>query len=397
MRSGGWLRRHGIRGRLGVRYLGLRDRSGFGEDYAQPGLDVRLEGTSLFDRRVDFSADVRTRRTYRTRTDGSDARTGRTRVYRLLGSWQVSASLSSISIFDGISAEYGTGRWSFGAFGGTQPDASDFGWSDRIREYGGWVGWQNGAAPASSWRLTTGFVASYDDGALNREHFVVQSRFRTRRLFAYALQEIDLSRDWKREEEPLLGLTSTLVSGRFDISKTLTLDAGFDSRRAIRLHRDRITPETEFDDSYRQGAWGGVRARPFPHSRIDLNVRRSTGGAAGSANSGTLTFRTGWPRFHDISATARSTWYVNDRVDGWLRSLGGGASGIGGRARVEVTGGIRTESGAGSSSREDTFRWIAVDVDARIAQTWYAVVSWERSEGDSEESTLTYASAVYRF
>jgi hypothetical protein len=396
-----------FRGRLGFRYLGFSDRTGVGEDYQQPGLDVRLDGRALLEQ-VDVSVDVRTRRTYRTLTDGEGRQDDRTRVYRLLGRWrppgrglaitagrQISASLASVSIFDGVAAAYETGHWAAGIFGGTQPGLEDFGWSDRIREYGLWIGWKS-LGRETKGSLTTGFVGSYDEGSLDREYFVVTGRLRRGTVFAHATQEIDLNRGWKADREPSLTPTSTFLGARWDVRRNVSLDAGFDTRRAIRLYRHRVTPETEFDDSYRQGIWAGVRVRPLAHTSLGASFRRSAGGGAGAANAATVTLRSGRPALHDVSATIRSTRYHNEQLDGWLHSLTAGAS-LGSRIHADLTFGLRDETDGGLSTGTNDLRWTALDLDARVSRSWYMLLSGERSEGDTEENQQGHASAVYRF
>ncbi|MGQ0721831.1 MAG: hypothetical protein ACT4PE_09695, partial [Candidatus Eiseniibacteriota bacterium] len=154
-----WLGDHGVRGRIGLRYLGLFDQSSFGENYSQPAVDVRLQAASLGHPAVHFETDVRANRTWRTRAEGEDTTEGRTRIYRLTGEWsrgpegfravagrQPSTALVALGIFDGLSAEVGSGRWRFGALSGSQPDPSTFGFSKEIWEHGVYVDWRERAS-----------------------------------------------------------------------------------------------------------------------------------------------------------------------------------------------------------------------------------------------------------
>jgi hypothetical protein len=395
-----------LRGRVGIRYLGFDDRTGTGESYVQPGLDVRLEGTSIVEG-VDVSADVRARRTWRTLTDGSELQNSGTRVYALLARWrpasglaltagrQVAASLASVSIFDGVAASLEGASWSVGGFGGTQPGIDDFGWSDRIREWGAWIGWRDPARAART-AVTTGFVSSRDGRALDREYFVVEGRMSRDRLFAQLTQEIDLNRGWKGETEPTLRATSTFLTGRWEVRPNVSLDVGFDGRRAVRLHRHRVTPETEFDDSVRRGAWGGVAWRPWPRTRVGASFRRSTGGDAGVAGSGTATLRTDLPRLGGASVGLRTTRYSNAQLDGWLHSATVGAP-LGSRVHADLTLGVRDETDPRLPNGGNDLRWASLDLDVRLSPGWYALVSGERSDGDVERNTSVHGSIVYRF
>ena len=86
-RRGNVFRRVGLRGRIGVRYLAIKDRTGTGSDLSQPGLDLRLDGTSVGGSPIDLAVDVRSHRTYSTHSDGTVDRSDRTRVHRLAVSW----------------------------------------------------------------------------------------------------------------------------------------------------------------------------------------------------------------------------------------------------------------------------------------------------------------------
>ena len=74
------------------------------------------------------------------------------------------------------------------------------------------------------------------------------------------------------------------------------LDGGFDTRRSVRLYRNRVTPETEFDDSQRQGVRLGLTLQSKVHFRAALDARSNDGGstsdesASYSANFGVSSF-----------------------------------------------------------------------------------------------------------
>jgi len=408
--AGTWLRDHRLRGRIGLRYLGVFDRSGFGEDFSQPALDLRVQSDGLGHPALQLAADVRARRTYHDPVDGASSREGLTRVYRLAAEWnapgdgfrtvfgrQAATALTAIGIFDGITAEYEWSGWSAGAFTGSQPDESHFGFSRHIVEHGAYVEWRGRAGVFPRWRLTTGIVGSYADGEINRENLVFQGRYSGERLFASAIQDVDINRGWKRDAgESALSATSSFATARYRVTDAVTVDAGFDNRRSVRLYRDRITPETEFDDSYRQGTWGGLDYTVVRGTRVGLHVRRTAGGSSGSARSATFTARSGVARFHNLGANLRSTAYRSDTVEGWLHSAGAGAD-LGDRLHLELGGGLRDETDRVSSLRRNDLHWISVDLDVRMTRTWVLLLSGERSDGEEEKNSQIYASALYRF
>jgi len=405
----GWIHRQGIRGRVGIRYLGIFDGSGFGGDYSQPALDLRLDGRPPDHPKLRYSADVRTRRTYRSNASGDNSSEGLTRVYRLFTEYggesgfraivgrQFATELTSIGVYDGATLEYGLGRWRAGAFAGLQPDAIDFGFSTDLREHGAYISWRDSPTGRVRWAFTGGFVGSYQDGEINRESAVLQARFIGDRAFAYAIQEVDINRGWRMEAEGTsLSATGTFVSGRYRLTEKVAVDGGFDSRRNVRVYRDRITPETEFDDSARRGYWSGVELRPARAARLAVTLRLTEGGSSGDAESATLNAnaRLGGPLRNTVSV--RSTAYRNDLVEGGLHSFSLGSD-LGWRAHLTGTAGLRKETASAIGARPADLRWYSADLDCRITQAWLLLVSVETSEGDVEKSTQVYSSAVYRF
>jgi hypothetical protein len=402
---GSWLRGRGMRGRVGLRYLGVREGDGDGGTYRQPALDVRLEGSPPAAPAVRFSADVRSRRTYRS-WGSESSEVGRTRVYRLLGEWKVGrgfqtvggrqyfTALTAVGIFDGLSVEYSGDAWSAGAFSGFQPDIATFGLSTDVVEHGTYVAWRSHAA-APAWQLTAGAIGSYEDGAINRENLVVQARFRGGRIAASATQDIDVNRGWKRRTgAPPLALTSSFLSVRYEVRESVSVDGGFDDRRSVRLYRDRVTPETEFDDNARQGVWAGLQLRPGRRSRMGVNVRDTRGGPGGTARSVTLTASTSLSPRHEATAGVRSTAYRSEVERGWLHSATTGLAL--GPAHLELNGGLRREAANGLVPAEEVFWWGA-DTELRLSGAWMLLLSTEASRSDLGRSSQVYLNAIYRF
>jgi hypothetical protein len=209
-----------------MRYFALVNHEADLDGYSEPGLDARLDGT--FGPHFAVAVDARARRTLRAGREDD----GRTRVYRLNGEWhlaetgprlvvgrQFSTSLSSVSLFDGVRAEYRGTRWGAGAFSGTQPDPVDWGLSSRVREHGAYAELRGAPAAASRWVLTLAGIGSYADGEIDREYAALQGRWIGRRVSGFVVQEVDMNRDWKREAgESALSWTSAQVSSRVRVT-----------------------------------------------------------------------------------------------------------------------------------------------------------------------------------
>jgi hypothetical protein len=400
----------GVRGRIGVRWLAVRSREPGGEKFSQPSLDLYLDGSQVGGAPIDFTVDVRSRRTYRTLESSGTTNEGLTSVYRLSAAWQeagspwrvsagrqFSPSLASISIFDGVMAEYQGARWGAGLFTGTQPVDGSLGYSGEIHEHGGFLQWRNAPGAARRWSLTTGAIGSYQQGDVNREFAYGQASWSDRRLSIWLTEEADLNRGWKKEMEgSSVSLTSTLFNLRWRASGSWTLSAGYDNRRNVRLFRDRITPVTEFDDEYRTGAWAGASARFLGKLSAGFDLRSSTGGSAGGADGYSVFLGAGPMSRAGIDVRTRSTRYTNDRVEGWLHSLSLGAS-LGARWHAEITGGVRDETDLTPAAMDTRLTWYGLDADVAIGRHVFLGLSVEHDQGELENSDQGWLSLSYRF
>lgn len=403
------LRAWGLRGRIGLRYLAVKDRTGFGSDFSQPALDLKLDGRDLGGSGFGLTADVRTRRTYRQNSDGTSRNESRNRVYRMAALWgpegsplhvsfgrQYASSLANVSIFDGALARWDRERWSVGAFSGSQPDPEDFGYSRGITEHGAFYERRNAQGSPGRWSLTTGVVGSYEQGEINREFLYVQGRFVSGPYSGYLIQEVDYNRDWRKQAEgSTLTSSSTYLSLRARLGEDVTLLGGFDNRRQIRIYRDIETPETDFDDSYRQGVWLGASWRIRERYRAGLRARINRGGISGQAESYTLTLGAYRISSLQLDFRTRSTNYSNLSNEGWLHSLSAGAYLLP-RLHLELNGGVRRETSLLAAGEDRAVHWYGTDVDVNLGRRWYGLFSWQRTEGGDESNDQIYVSLIYR-
>jgi hypothetical protein len=403
-------REMGLRGRVGVRYLYVQDGMEGGATTSQPALDLRLDGRDVGGSNFDLEVDVRARRTHLSGADLESSSEGRTSVYRLATAWQAdgspwrfsagrqfSPSLASVSIYDGVQGEYRSSRFSVGAFSGTQPDPSNLGYSSSVREHGGYVEFRNAPEAHRRWSLTSGLIGSYEEGTISREFAYLQGSWHGPRFGMWATQEVDYNRGWKTDYEgQSVSPTSTFLSLRYKAFKALTLRAGYDNRRNVRLYRDRVTPETQFDDEFRNGLWGGVETRLGGHFRAGVDVKTSDGGSLGSADSTTVMLGVDRLTRAALYVSTRSTRYSNDSVDGTLNSLSMGLA-LGSRWHAELSGGVRDETSNLVGLPDTTVTWYGVDIDVAIGRGWFVSTSMEHSGGDLEKLDQAYTSVTWRF
>ena len=407
-RSQGWLRDNGVRGRVGMRLSMLNDRGAAARRVAQPGLDIRLDGQDVGGSPIDLAVDVRTRQTYKNGAR-SDTRGGNTRVYRLSGAWQgagsslrmtagrqQSTALATVGIFDGALLENLNKRWSFGLLSGTQPDPLSYGTSTEIWENGVYCQRSNGPEEDRRYALVAGLIGSYRRGVVNREFLYLQQRFDHEAGGASLAEEVDLNRAWKEGAgERRISFTSFYGQSRLRLLRGLDLRAGFDNRRNVRLYRDRVTPETEFDDSYRQGISLGSTLRLGPH--LDLGADARSSKAGGSMNdSYTANLGVAQITRAALGLRIRSTRYRSDRLDGWLHSAYLTASPLG-ILYLEIRGGLREERARGPVAEGRVIRWIGGDADISVSRRLYLVVSEERTRDAGNDSDQIYLRASLRY
>jgi hypothetical protein len=389
-----------------VRYLATRNGLNGDQDFQQPAADLRLDGPSLRGSPWGFRVDARARRTLRASGDDD----GRTRVYALQGWWdspgpgwrfalgrQSSPDLATVSLFDGASATYDRPRWSAGAFAGTEPDAADFGYSNDVREYGSFAAWRSAPSSRRRWSLGGGAVASYDRSEINREYLFLRGAYDGPRTAGFLTQEVDVNRGWKKDAgESSLEPTSTFASLRVRAASWFDFLAGYDDRRNVRLYRDYVSPETDFDDAFRRGIWLGANARMGDHFTAGFSGRNNSGGDAGSAKSYTATFGAARLTSFGLAVHARATRYESDRLHGQLFAADV-ALDLGSHVRMDVEGGMRSDESELNSALDDDVVWFGASVDVDLGRRLWGTLTLDRSQGDFEDVDQVYATLAYRF
>jgi hypothetical protein len=398
-----------LRGRIGVRYLVLAPDGGAG-GLTQPAYDLRLDGSHLGGTPFGIAVDARAQRTIYSSTSGvARPPQAATRVYQAALSWtptgsaprltlgrQYAAALSSVGLFDGAAIDLDRARWSLGAFMGTQPDAASFGLSSLVREQGAYGELHNRAGGADRWSFTLGGIGSYQGGEIDREYGFARVTATGPRYSLYATQELDVNRGWKLAQEGRSTMpTASFATLYLSPVDALSLFAGFDNRRNVRLYRDYVNPEIVFDDTFRMGEWGGFSLMPVRQFRLSGDLRQSAGGAAGQARSVTGTASlSGLTRLR-LGTQLRFTTYDGDLSAGRLQSASVEASPFG-LFRLSLNGGQRTTL-ARSFSPQATLTWHGADADFGIGRSLYLLLSWYREADAGRKTTQGYLSLSWRF
>jgi hypothetical protein len=398
-----------VKGRVGLRYLGVWQRDAGKTRLSQPSLDLRLDGEALGGTPFGVVLDVRARRTATSRADGTTVADGRTRVYRggllfahpgspvrVTAGRQFAAAVSSVSLFDGLQVEWQRPGWSAGMFGGSEPDPVSMAYSGEVRDWGAWIQLHRRPESERYWSATLGGVGSYTHGTTNREFLFVQGGYGDGRLSLAVTQELDYYRAWKQAmgESPW-SLTSTFGSLRYELTPSLSLSAGYDNRRSVRLYRDAVTPEIAFDDVFRRGAWGGLAVR-LRDARLALDARSSTGGTLGRTTAFTL--HAGLQRVagSSLGLRSRTTRYDGPRESGWLEALSLDLTPAP-AVLVTLEGGLRLAHDPLADPPDRTVSWLGADLDLNLGRRWYWNASLQHESGALEATDQVFTGLTYRF
>lgn len=403
-RSRGWMRDHGLRGRVGLRLLAGLSGGGSALGYRQPACDVRLDGTDVGGEPIDLAIDARARRTwYDSGTPGRDATkvyrfaiARRSGPYRLAVGRQTTSAIGAIGTFDGLTMERRAPRWSFGLLGGAQPEPLRYGLSSEIVEGGLYAQREAGSFTSLRSAATVGVVGSYRGGKVDREFVALLWRLDSPRASLFVSQEVDLNRGWKRGAgEPALSFTSTYAQARRQLG-TLSGSIGYDNRRSVRLYRDRVTPETEFDDRYRAG--GSIGLAWEPRSSLRLNAESRTSRAGGERAADAHTFGLSLSRLTAIhlSMRARSTLYTNEQSTGLMHALNLSMP-IRSACNLDVEVGTRGEEARHSGYEDSRRDWCGIDLDVSVSRALYLLLSEDREVGDGVRTDRIHAALSYRF
>jgi len=369
-------------------------------------IDLRADGTGSGP--LDVSFDLRGRRTTQSFANGDARQETFTRVYRGSMTWhdpkaqrlltigrQSSGAIGPVSLFDGALVQLGGDRWSVGAFGGTQPEPMRMRISGDIREYGAFAERRQAPLAIRRWSVGVGAVTSYDHAAPDRDFAYLQSYYRDKRVSGYLSQEVDFNRAWKRSHgEGSVSLTSTFANARVSLTSWWELTTGYDNRRSVRLWRDRETPETQFDDRYRQGTWLGSSWLVAQKLRVAGEVR-SSGAGLDQADAWSMSADLQRMGLRGLSLRTRYSQYNSEIGDSRLLSFGAGWDPLP-SVHLGWIAGERSLQQAISTSEAVT-RWQEWSVDYTFLRRWYANASYERDQGDSEDMSQVYAGLSRRF
>jgi hypothetical protein len=402
-----------LRGRIGARFLSVQQLDGSGANYSQPSLDLRLDGQNLGGTPMGLTVDIRSRRMIASNVDGTSQAFGQTLVYqavvfagrpgaryRLALGRQYSPALATVNLFDGLLAEVNRSSWSTGAFAGAIPSALNLQWSIAQSEVGGYFQLHQSPRKAYPWAVTLGLVGTFDQGSSDRKFGFLQASLARANWGFFLSQEVDYyGADKIAAGEPsAISPTGSFGSAYARLGRVVDLNAGFDSRRNVRLYRDVVSPITQFDDAFRKGYFAGIGFKLGNAARLGFDARASQGSVVGTADAltGSLAFFRLTPAH--LLLSLRATRYTGTQSNGWLYS---GVLGIPitGALRAELNGGLRNETNmlGLTGATANNLNWFGGDLEWNLTNSWFMSFSAIWENGDSQNDTQLYGGVSYRF
>jgi hypothetical protein len=395
-----------IRGRAGMSAWSLR--AGRERSFVEPAADLWLDARGLAGGRLDAVLDVRGRSIAPVGGSRVERQSFGARVFRAAASWhdagsrrsltvgrQFAPAFSGVSLFDGIVARTAGRRIGGGVLAGAQPRVGRLEPSLDVLEAGAFVEAFSAPASAGRWTATLGGVSSWQDGVTNRDFLFLRGSWQDPRLALFVAQEADVARGWRTAFLPAtVTLTSTFASARVEVTPLVQARAGFDGRRSVPLHRDRATPETEFDDARREGAWLGASVRPRPFLRLDAELRRRFGSASERMTAWNGGAEAAFPGARPVRLRGRAARADGEDLRTTLVSVALECDVLAGLS-LGAGGGVRTTADSRAGFEERT-PWWNMEGDWAIAAGWSLAGSFEHEDGDPRVD-LGRLGAAYRF
>jgi hypothetical protein len=191
-------------------------------------------------------------------------------------------------------------------------------------------------------------------------------------------------------------LTSSFATVRVSPVDALSVTGGIDNRRNVRLYRDSIDPEVEFDDSFRRGVWGGANVSLGPHVHLAGDIRSSQGGPAGRASSSSASLGLVRLTRLQFGLRGRATRYDGESLSGSLQSASLEFRPVS-PLRVEMTSGVRIDRNAIAGVSAEALRWYGLDIDVALGRSMYLMLSTQRESRGLERGRHDYAALSWRF
>lgn len=381
-------------GRIGFDYFSQNDRTIYNYDYSEPSVSLASDISSTGPGQMGISIRARFRR--QDHAFGSSSRWDNRYYEASLHGVVPGAGIGwtfgrttpgnapGVGYIDGATANMQLSPdWRFSAFGGAEPNSGSGGSDWKRKKVGVVASYEKGSWGEQRISASGALVGSYYDGRIEREFIYIDNDIAlTPSLSVNQSADIDVNRGWRKSAEgSSLTVSSFLLSASYDITRDVSFNLGYDNRKPIHYYEDRLTPDSLFDHSIRQGFRAGVS------SRLVLGLRGSLDGtynaaAAGSKAGSSVSANVYHPDFAGLglSMNLRGLYFNSGFGYGWQPGVSLSRQIIGG-LNGRLDGGANFYHYSNGSVRSQSSRWVRGGLDVWFARGFYASASFEAQRG----------------
>jgi hypothetical protein len=236
---------------------------------------------------------------------------------------KINFNISNIGAIDGIQAEKKWRSFLVGAFGGSRPDITDYGFNPNLLQYGGYIGHtaegKNGALQS-----TLAMVEQQNNGMTDRRFLYFQHvNSIVKRVNLFTSFEFDLYQLVNGIPENTFHITSLYISLRYRVSDKLSVFGSYDARNNIIYYETyKNFIDQLLEEEMRQGLRFSFNYRPWKRVAIGMNTgyryQRNTPGDSKNMNGYVTVSQV--PGLL-VSATASVTLIHSPYLDGLVYGL----------------------------------------------------------------------------
>ena len=172
---------------------------------------------------------------------------------------KINNNIASMGAMDGLQAQKSFGRFNFGALAGFRPDYENYGFNSKLFQYGGYAAFSSGnKGPVNE--TSVAFMQQLNGSKTDRRFLYFQhSNTLIKNFYFLGTLEVDMYKlaidsSGNETKSSKLSATGLYLSGRYRLSKKLSISGSYDARRNVMYYEsfksyiDRI-----LDNELRQG------------------------------------------------------------------------------------------------------------------------------------------------
>lgn len=399
-------------GNIVMQWYHSRDGSPAGYRYNRPGARINLKVRNLLAPHYNLEIRARSRlndRSYRLHS-GIPMREWQNRIYTLAFSYddqQASRSfrigriltnaLSGMGYIDGLMLQQRLSQTIHaGIMAGTPPHWQNARFQTALHKYGLYLQVLGGSG-SNRYTGTLGAAGEYHGATVSRELIYVQNAVNSRHWDLFQSAEIDLNRDWRKNEASgSLELSNLYLNLNFRLLERLSAGLSLDDRKNYLTWEIRSLADSLFDDAMRYGVRANVNLRIGSSWNTFVNAglrQRETD------SEGTYSFAAGLQNRRlsrlNLNLGLHAAGFFNNVSDGYYGSIQLGKSFSRGEEFGLELGNYSYSAARGSSRRSN--QWLRVHGTLPLSAAFFLQTQYEYDLGDDMPGQRFMAEIGCRF